>query len=182
MQRGKYRVQHVFYQFKNKGNLLWEYGEAITSLDSIMERTLTISSPLEKTMFLTQALLEKHISLGKPLLRQLLFLRMQNPDYYKPYSLSDSERANFRIELLRQAQEMGEILNPAPAVQLCDASRLMVIGMLVAWSSVPDTPDPVAAHLRSVELLLNVAPKSGATPDKPKTRKKHSCAGCAFFY
>lgn len=148
-----------FNKFKTKGHLLNDYYASIFSATKAFETALFVSSPLEKLIHIITSYVKSHEQAGKELLAQFQILHRQSPDIWEAYMVLLQANDRIHCELIRAAQEQGEILNQSAPEAICQAASTMVYGTYTIWSSSVNDMDLVFTQLYNLETLLNVAPE-----------------------
>ena len=147
-----------FYQFKNKGHLLWEYCINQVPYCYDLRAAIAEESPLDKLMCMLRSYVRAQEALGAPLLMQFLILRMQNLDFWRQYNERLDVDLDLHCDLLRAAQERGEVLTPLDPHVICKIGIDLSFSLFANWAIDPQRGELEPYFMRHVEILYDVAP------------------------
>ena len=128
--------KHTFYyHFESKDHILHEFVKIPYEVKpEMMQELFKSESPLGKYFTLLEPRLTYLEKLGGKILKQLIFSGFQHKRGEFHHGGEKHPMMEVEVELLKQAQEKGEIRNQSEASDLAHVAAILVISMSLRWA------------------------------------------------
>jgi Transcriptional regulator len=128
--------KHTFYyHFESKEHILHEFVKIPYDVKpELMNELFKSESPLEKYFTLLEPRLTYLEKLGGRILKQLIFSGFHRQGGQFHHGTDNHPMMGVEVELLRQAQEKGEIRNQSDATELAQVAMILVISTSLRWA------------------------------------------------
>ena len=131
--------KHTFYyHFDSKDKILHEFVKIPYDIrPDIMREILMKESPLEKYFTLLNPRMHYLEKLGGEILKQIIFFGFQKSEGEFQHNGSIHPMMEVECQLIKQAQECGEIRNRSSAQELSKMAIMITISTILRWALEP---------------------------------------------